>query len=351
MFGAVCHDVCAAAEVAFALARAGVGAVVVLDGPLPDGACPVLVADGAGLTAALEQIAQAGCTQVLVTHDPDCAGPIGAMADAVVAAMGTGFAVAVPASPASGFTLYQGHVFRRQALLHPGVPGDQSNYVRLLSLQSDGTAGLVAHGVVRRGAGAVRAAMAGQREQGRRVAVVDAVDEADLQVIGAALVGQSALLGAPTLAGFVQAAGPPLIPAEAADGPGVILAAATGRDALFQAAMARERLPHTVLGPDALDWAIGLLGETPLLIVAPPGLLDPVAFAACAAGVVTAGARRILITGPAVAAAVVQALEVHRLWPAAREPWLVTDGKGLPTLAFVNGIGARSALLDAFDPD
>ena len=359
MLGVIADHLLRAVATATGLAEAGAAATITLDiGGLPAGAIPVLLAEPAGMAAAVGRLVQAGCTQILATHDPGCTGPIGALADALVVALGTGFAVACPALPASGYTLYQGYVFRRQSLLAAAAPGDQSSYVRLLSLQSDGTVGLVPHGVVRGGVAAIRTALAAQREQGRRVAVVDALDEDDLRAIGTALAGQAAVIGAPALAPFLASAlasGPASSPASLLahefdpsaalppfTGAAVILAGATTRTALFQAGSARDRLPHAVLSPETLAWAIprlgnrteDKLGDAPLLITAPTGLPEPAAaFAELAVTLVQHGVRRLLVTGAATATAVVSALGVTglRLGPAgAGLPWMDARGAGPP---------------------
>lgn len=350
MLGVIADRLLGAVAAATGLAEAGAAACITLDtSPLPERTVPVLLAEPAGIVDAVSRLVQAGCKQVLATHNPGCTGPIGALADALVAALGTGFAVACPALPAAGFTLYQGYVFRRQALLAGAAPGDQSSYVRLLSLQSDGTVGLVPHGVVRAGASAIRAALAGQREQGRRIAVIDALDEEDLRTLGTALGGQAAVLGSPALAPFLVAGiGPPAsLPARA--GPAAILAGATSRTALFQAGSARDRLPHAALSAETLAWALPQLGDTPVLITPPPGPEPAAAFAELAVALVQHGVHRLLVTGMETVPAVVAALGVTRLTPGPDGLWLNAERAGAPlVLALTDGdAGGRDLFLQA----
>ena len=72
------------------------------------------------------------------------------MADALIDALGCGFALACPAFPANARTVYQGHLFVGDTLLnesgmehHPLTPMTDANLVRVLSRQTDGTVGLV----------------------------------------------------------------------------------------------------------------------------------------------------------------------------------------------------------------
>ena len=353
--GVIASDLMDAVAVVLELATAGAGVSVTLDdGGVPPGPVPVLISGPAGVAAAVARLVDAGCTQIMAIHDAACAGPVGAMADALVGALGTGFAVACPARPNRGYTLYQGHVFRRQSLLHGAAPGDQSSYVRLLALQSDGTAGLVPHATVRSGSDAIRIAVAAQRDQGRQIAILDATDAEDLRAIATAIGTQAAVIGNPELAALMAAAtmtgtnGPPAAQ-PSITGPACILAAATGRTALYQAGHARNHLPHTTLSANTLAWALPLLGNTPLLITPAPGAPEPAAaLATLAQALVHHGVRRLLVTGAATAQAVTSALGVTRLSPGPTLPWLLAEGTGPPILlALTDGEwGGRDLFLE-----
>ena len=85
-------------------------------------------------------------------------GNIGPVADALIAALGCGFALACPAFPANARSVYQGHLFVGGALLnesgmehHPLTPMTDANLVRVLSRQTDGTVGLVPYATVEQG--------------------------------------------------------------------------------------------------------------------------------------------------------------------------------------------------------
>ena len=104
--------------------------------------------------AALAWLRAAGCRQFFFkycsTFDSTDAGNIGPVADALIAALGCGFALACPAFPANARSVYQGHLFVGGTLLnesgmehHPLTPMTDANLVRVLSRQTDGTVGLV----------------------------------------------------------------------------------------------------------------------------------------------------------------------------------------------------------------
>ncbi len=113
------------------------------------------------------------------TFDSTDAGNIGPVADALIAALGCGSALACPAFPANARSVYQGYLFVGGTLLnesgmehHPLTPMTDANLVRVLSRQTDGTVGLVPYAAVEQGAVAIRQAMTALKEQGRRYAIV-----------------------------------------------------------------------------------------------------------------------------------------------------------------------------------
>ena len=112
--------------------------------------------------------ARRGCRQFFFkycsTFDSTDAGNIGPVADALIAALGCGFALACPAFPANARSVYQGYLFVGGVLLnesgmehHPLTPMTDANLVRVLSRQTDGTVGLVPYATVEQGAMAIRA--------------------------------------------------------------------------------------------------------------------------------------------------------------------------------------------------
>src|SRR5580658_6723372 len=120
--------------------------------------------------AALDWLRTAGCRQFFFkycsTFDSTDAGNIGPVADALLAALGSGFALACPAFPANARSVYQGYLFVGGVLLnesgmenHPLTPMKDANLVRVLSRQTDGTVGLVPYATVEQGPEAIRDAM------------------------------------------------------------------------------------------------------------------------------------------------------------------------------------------------
>ena len=69
---------------------------------------------------------------------------------------------------------------------HPLTPMTDANLVRVLQAQSQGKVGLVAWSAVSAGAAAIRARFAALAAEGVRLAVVDAISDADLHAIAAA---------------------------------------------------------------------------------------------------------------------------------------------------------------------
>ncbi|PMS36789.1 uncharacterized protein YgbK (DUF1537 family) [Trinickia symbiotica] len=148
--------------------------------------------------AALEWLRKAGCKQFFFkycsTFDSTPKGNIGPVADALADALGVDLAVACPAFPENGRTIYRSHLFVGDVLLsesgmrdHPLTPMTDSNLVRVLQSQTRRKVGAVKLDAVSRGPDAIAAAFDSLRSEGARYAIVDAVADRDLISIGAAL--------------------------------------------------------------------------------------------------------------------------------------------------------------------
>ncbi len=292
LLGCIADDVTGATDLASTLVRAGMRVVQLIGvpaagDPVPEAdalvvalkirTAPVAQAVSEAL-AACEWLQAAGCGQFFwkycSTFDSTDEGNIGPVADALVARLGCGFALACPAFPANGRSVFQGHLFVGHALLsesgmehHPLTPMRDPNLVRVLGRQSEGSVGLVPLDVVARGAGAVRDAMTRLREAGRRYAIVDAVSEADLMAIGAAAGSHALVTGgsgvAMGLPEALRARG--LLPAREhagalpdVAGPAAVLAGSCSRATLGQVAAARDALPVLELDPLATPDAAAL---------------------------------------------------------------------------------------------
>ncbi|KAB2873116.1 MAG: four-carbon acid sugar kinase family protein, partial [Bauldia sp.] len=148
--------------------------------------------------AALAWLKRQGCRQFLFkycsTFDSTPEGNIGPVAEALLDALDAPVAVVCPVFPATGRTLFMGHLFVKDRLLsesgmekHPLTSMTDPDIRRWLRLQTRGEVGLVSYAVVRQGAAAIRAALDGEAAAGRRLVVVDAVVDDDLIGIGAAV--------------------------------------------------------------------------------------------------------------------------------------------------------------------
>lgn len=352
--------------------------------------------------AALAWLQRAGCRQFFFkycsTFDSTPAGNIGPVADALIKNLGCGFALACPAFPANARSVYQGYLFVGAVLLnesgmenHPLTPMTDANLVRVLSHQTDGTVGLVNFATVEQGAGAIRKAMTGLKEQGRRYAIVDAVSDSHLMAIGEAAAGHALITGGSGVAmglpenfrraGLlsVRADSAALPPAAGAT---AVLAGSCSRATLFQIATARERVPTleldalatpdaSALAAQARAWMDGKLCDTPIVIAAsaPPdkvaalqqklgrdaaGALVEEALAIIAGDLFARGVRRLVVAGGETSGAVVSRLGVRSLRIGAEidpgVPWTYAEGGAAPLhLALKSGnFGAPDFFLKAF---
>jgi uncharacterized protein YgbK (DUF1537 family) len=147
--------------------------------------------------AALEWLEQQGCRQFLFkycsTFDSTPAGNIGPVADALADRLGASKVIVCPVFPATGRTLYQGHLFVEDRLLnesgmanHPLTPMTDSDIRRWLARQTKGTVGHVAYRDVVKGPASIGEALTREEAAGHRLIVVDALHHADLIAIGVA---------------------------------------------------------------------------------------------------------------------------------------------------------------------
>ena len=394
LLGCIADDFTGATDLASMLVGRGMRAVQLIG--VPDAGAPAPDADAVIVAlksrtipapdavrqslAALAWLQQAGCRQFLFkycsTFDSTERGNIGPVADALVGALGCGFAIACPAFPTNGRTVFQGHLFVGAALLnesgmqdHPLTPMKDANLVRVLSRQTSGTVGLVAYPIVVQGAHAIRRAMTGLKEQGRRYGIIDAVTNDDLVAIGEAAAHHALITGGSGIAmglpeNFRRAG---LLPIRTdagtlpdVEGHAAVLAGSCSRATLFQIAKARDHMPTLELDPlstpdagalaaEALAWITGKLGPTPILIAAsaPPdkvaalqarlgraeaGAMIEAAMAEIAEALVARGVRRLIVAGGETSGAVVQRLGISHLRIGAAidpgVPWTYAEGSG-----------------------
>lgn len=155
---------------------------------------------------ALEWLRAQGCRQFLFkycsTFDSTPEGNIGPVAEALAEALGAIQVLVCPAFPATGRTVYQGHLFVADRLLsesgmeaHPLTPMTDPDIRRWLARQTRGSVGHVPAGVVAEGPDAVRVRMRDETAKGHRLIVADAIRDADLVVLGQAAEGLPLLTG------------------------------------------------------------------------------------------------------------------------------------------------------------
>ncbi|MBE7370043.1 3-oxo-tetronate kinase [Ramlibacter pallidus] len=308
--------------------------------------------------AALEALRTQGCRQfyfkVCSTFDSTPQGNIGPVAEALLARLGAAFCCVTPAFPQAQRTVYMGHLFVGRVPLHesgmrnhPLTPMTDSNLVRVLQAQCSGRVELLELAAVRAGADALRTRMARLEGEGVRFAVVDAIADEDLMVLGRALAGAPLVVaGSGVAIGLAQNHG--LAPSQGAaqlPPPGGARAVVSGScseatNAQVQAFIAAGGPAFAVdplqiaAGADvagqALHWAAERLGGAPVLVYAsaPPEAVQSVqrALGAAAAGamveetlariargLVDQGVRQLVVAGGETSGAVVQALGVEQL--------------------------------------
>jgi uncharacterized protein YgbK (DUF1537 family) len=283
LLGCIADDFTGASDLANTLAKGGMATtqfVGVPQGPAPDGCEAGVVALKSRTIAVADAVAQSlaacdwliaqGARQILFkycsTFDSTKEGNIGPVAEALIDRLGADVAVVCPVFPATGRTLYLGHLFVNGVLLsesgmrhHPLTPMTDPDIRRWLAYQTRGAVGLVPFPVVREGAGAIRAALAAEAAAGRRLVVVDALADADLLAIGAAVAdarlvtgGSGIALGLPEnfrARGLLSGRGTAFTPAR---GPAAVLSGSCSVQSLAQVRAYTAHHPGLEISPDAV---------------------------------------------------------------------------------------------------
>lgn len=374
LLGCIADDFTGATDLANTLTRQGMHTVQTIgvpEGTAPDADAIVValksrtipVADAVAQSlSACRWLKAAGARQIYFkycsTFDSTDQGNIGPVADALLDELESDFTIACPAFPENGRTIYLGHLFVGDVLLsesgmkdHPLTPMRDANLVRVLGRQTQHKVGFVRHGSVRKGSGAILNDFEVLRRQGVRHAIIDAIDDADLQSLGEACAGlplvtggSGAALGLPENFRRVGLLGKR--PAEpeltAAGGSSAVLSGSCSQATLRQVDVMKASHPSRFLDPvafaanseaeveQALAWARPLLEKGPVLIYAsaPPqqvaeiqsrlgreisGALIEDAMARIARSLVNSGARRLVVAGGETSGAVVKALGITAL--------------------------------------
>jgi 3-dehydrotetronate 4-kinase len=306
LLGCIADDFTGASDLANTLAKGGMAStqfVGVPDGPT-SASCEagvvslksrtITAADAVAQSlAALDWLLAQGCRQILFkycsTFDSTPEGNIGPVAEALLERLG-GIAVVCPVFPATGRTLFHGHLFVNGQLLsetgmrnHPLTPMSDPDIRRWLRLQTKGEVGLVAYPVVRQGAGAIRAALEQEAAAGRRLVVTDAVVDEDLTALGEAIAdhrlvtgGSGIALGLPanfSKAGLLSGKGSTFT---GASGKAAALSGSCSTQSLAQVEAFARRHPVLGLLPDAVmdgsmsvqrafDWAMERIDAMPMV--------------------------------------------------------------------------------------
>lgn len=145
--------------------------------------------------AALDWLRAQGCTQFLFkycsTFDSTPEGNIGPVAEALADALNAQQVIVCPAFPATGRSIYQGHLFVADHLLsesgmqhHPLTPMSDPDLRRWLAHQTSGSVGHVPAIAVLGGVKSTRAALHAEASKGHRLIVTDAITDADLLTLG-----------------------------------------------------------------------------------------------------------------------------------------------------------------------
>ena len=322
--------------------------------------------------AALEWLRAQGCRQFFFkycsTFDSTDAGNIGPVADALLDALSgsagqshggaDAFTIACPAFPENGRTIFRGHLFVGDVLLnesgmenHPLTPMTDANLVRVLQRQTESKVGLVRYDSVAQGVAAVRESFNVLKRDGVRMAITDALSDADLHTLGEACADLKLITGGSGIAIGLPAnfrrAGLLSKTADAGqlpsiEGLSVVLAGSASKATNAQVAAWRESRPAFRIDPlaaargepvveQALSFARQHFAEKqPVLIYATAtpdevkavqrelgveqaGHLVESTLASIARGLHELGVRKFVVAGGETSGAVVQALDVHTL--------------------------------------
>ncbi|NQW12407.1 MAG: four-carbon acid sugar kinase family protein [Alphaproteobacteria bacterium] len=295
ILGCVADDFTGATDLANMLVRGGMRTVQLIG--VPDAGRPVPDVDAivvalksrtiapadavAQSVAALDWLKAAGCARFFFkycsTFDSTDRGNIGPVADALLDRLDSDRTIACPAFPETGRTIFKGHLFVGDQLLsdspmrhHPLTPMTESNLVAVLGRQTARGVGLIQFRAVAAGAEAIRAQLDGLVSNGDTYAIVDAVTDDQLHVIGEAVAdlplitgGSGVALGLPAAyraRGMLSpSAGADAVPA--VSGKAAVLAGSCSAATLGQIAEWRKTRPSYNIDPLRLANGEDVAGE------------------------------------------------------------------------------------------
>jgi len=372
LLGCIADDFTGATDLANNLVRAGMRVVQTIgvpNAPLSaevDAVVVALKSRTIALQDAIDQSLQAlqwlqgqGAQQIYFkycsTFDSTAQGNIGPVTEALMQALQTDFTIATPAFPDNGRTVFKGYLFVGDVLLnesgmqhHPLTPMTDANLVRVMQAQCTSKVGLLNHKTIALGTASIGQEITNLKQQGVRIAIVDAVSNDDLMRLGPALKGMPLVTaGSGVAIGLPQNFG--LLPTPQAS----VLPKASGLQAVVSGSCSQATnrqvahfkatgRPAFLIDPlhlkgswedlvqEALAWAQGHLASGPVLVysTATPESVQAVqsqlgvevaghqveqALAAIARGLVQQGVHQLVIAGGETSGACVQALSIEQL--------------------------------------
>jgi uncharacterized protein YgbK (DUF1537 family) len=372
LLGCIADDFTGATDLANNLVRAGMRVVQTIgvpNAPLSAEVDAVVVAlksrtissqdDIDQSLQALQWLQDQGAQQIYFkycsTFDSTAQGNIGPVTEALMHALQTDFTIATPAFPDNGRTVFKGYLFVGDVLLnesgmqhHPLTPMTDANLVRVMQAQCTSKVGLLTHKTIAQGATAISQEITNLKQQGVRIAIVDAVSNDDLMRLGPALkgmplvtAGSGVAIGLPQNFGLSPTPQASVLPK--ASGLQAVVSGscsqATNRQVAHFKATGR---PTFLIDPlhlkgswedlvqEALAWAQGHLASGPVLVysTATPESVQAVqsqlgvevaghqveqALAAIARGLVQQGVQQMVVAGGETSGACVQALAIEQL--------------------------------------
>lgn len=329
------------------------------------------------------------------TFDSTPEGNIGPVTDELLDATGSRFALHCPTYPANGRTVYQGHLFVGDSLLHetgmrdhPLTPMTDANLVRLLQAQTNRPVGLLPLDAVRAGVTPTRTELADLRAHGYIHVIADATSDADLQTLAAAADRETLLAGGAPFGAHVgrraarhrHAQPKPIPPPTAPLGESAIIAGSASIQTQRQIDAYASHGPtrrldaarlaaNDDLVAETLGWARAHTSGPPVLIAADAradslararallgadtaAAIVERALAEIARGLVAQGVRRLVVAGGETSGAVAQALGIDQvrisrsICPGV--PWAFSEDPAI-AVAFKSGnFGPDTFFEDAF---
>jgi uncharacterized protein YgbK (DUF1537 family) len=392
VLGCIADDFTGATDLAGLLARSGVRVSLRIgvpdEAPTETAAFEVIalksrtapVEDAIAETrAALKWLQSAGATRFFwkycSTFDCMAEGNIGPVAEALMKDLGTEQTIYCPAFPENGLSIFMGNLFvGRQPLAespmkdHPLTPMRDSNLMRLLEPQVTCPVGLADRLMVARGPETLRNELDRLKTNGVAHVVVDAVANADLEIIAEACRDMPLLTGGSAVAmplpalyladGTLSADAPKASVPELGEGTIILSGSCSAMTNKQVAEYTSRGVPAFQLDPlvlaengaqRALDWLDKQdLSAAPLIYatanpesvraaqeklgVAGAGEIVEATLSACAVAARDKGARRVIVAGGETSGAVTKALGVTQLDIGAEiapgVPWTYCQSAG-----------------------